>query len=193
MKRYLAAAVLLISLTSCASTDSTGASDDAPVGNNRPSQDPAAAAADARRIAENQAAASAAAAEVEADDGTATFGQTYTWEDDISVTVSEPVPFQPSEYSAVEGAAAHMAFTVTVVNGSASPFDLTMFTASAQSGNTEAEEVFDSSNGFSGSPSTKLLPGRESVFKVGFGVSTPDDIVLQVSPSFEHTEVLFTS
>jgi hypothetical protein len=191
MKRHLAAAALLLSLTGCAGTDSTGATDDAPVGNNRPSQD---AAADAKRIAENAAAASAAAAaEVEADDGTATFGQTYTWEDDISVTVSEPVPFQPSEYSAVEGAAAHMAFTVTVVNGSASPFDLTMFTASAQSGNTEAEEVFDSSNGFSGSPSTKLLPGRESVFKVGFGVSTPDDIVLQVSPSFEHTEVLFTS
>jgi hypothetical protein len=192
MKVRLAAVALLMSLTGCATTDTVGsATDDAPAGSNRPSED---AEAEAKRIAENEAAAAAAAAEEEAANSTATFGKTYTWEDGIAVTVSAPEPFKRSEYAAGgEDAAAYVAFTITVVNGTSAPFDVSMFTASAQSGNTEAESVFDTENKLEGSPSTKLLAGREAKFRMGFGVSDPADIVLEIAPSFEHNSVLFTS
>lgn len=195
--RLATAALFAVALTGCATggVDSSGAtSDQAPVGSNRPSADADAAAdaAEARRLAENAAAAASASAEA-AKVKVSKFGQTYTWEDNVSVTISEPTPFQPSSSAAADEAAAYLAFDVTVVNGSDDVYETSMFGTSAQSGNTEADEVFDTAQGFDGAPSTKLLPGREATFKIGYGVSTPSDIVMEVSPGFEYQAAIFTS
>lgn len=124
-----------------------------------------------------------------------TFGETFTWDDGLAVTVAAPVAFTPSEYAATEDAAAYLAFQITVVNGSDVNVDLTLFTTTLQSGNTEGSMVFDSEQGFEGSPSTPLLPGREAVFKIGYGVSDPNDLVLEVSPDFdfEREPVIYAS
>ncbi len=50
-----------------------------------------------------------------------------------------------------------------------------------QSNNKEAEDVFDAENGLEGSPSTKLLKGRESEWEVGFAVANPKDMVMEVA------------
>lgn len=92
-----------------------------------------------------------------------------------------------------DGAEEYLAFDVTIVNGSEETYDPAFFLASMQSGNTEAEEIFDSENGFEGSPSTSLLPGREAEFRIGFGVSDPDDLVMEVAPGFEYDAAVFTS
>lgn len=68
-----------------------------------------------------------------------------------------------------------------------------MFDASAQSGNVEASQVFDSAQGMEGTPSTTLLPGRESVSTIVFAVTDPDDLVVEVTPGCEYDPAIFTS
>jgi hypothetical protein len=58
-----------------------------------------------------------------------------------------------------------------------------------QSANLEGSQVFDGDMG--GGPQTKLLKGREAVFVIGFGVTDPKDVVLQATPDFGHTAVMY--
>lgn len=130
--------------------------------------------------------------EPEANSGEIAFGETWTWDDGTSVTVSEPEPFTPSEYSAGgEGYDEHLLFTVTVENGSGGPLDLGLFTMTMQSGRSEADQVFDYDAGLEGSPYTTLLDGRTVEFEAGFGVEDPDDLVLQLAPTFDHDDAYF--
>ena len=124
-----------------------------------------------------------------------TFGETYTFENGVALTISAPQPFTPSEYAYVgePAPASFVVFDVTVVNGSAENYDPSMFMASMQSANVEQEQVFDSENGIDGSPSTTVLAGREAAFKLVFGATDPNDLVLEVSPGFEYESAIFTS
>ena len=121
------------------------------------------------------------------------FGDTFTYEDGLVLTVGPPEPFEPTEYAVVEGAKAYVVFEVRVVNGTDAPFDPSATYATVQSGNQEATEIFDSGepNHLEGPPQTSLLPGREAVWRAGFGVADPADIVLEITPSFEHESAIF--
>lgn len=130
--------------------------------------------------------------EPEADSGEIAFGETWTWDDGVSVTVSEPEAYTPGEYSfGGEGYDEHVLFTVTVANESGAGIDLNLFTVSVQSGRTEGEQIFDSENGVDGSPMTTLLDGRDVEFIVAFGIEDPDDIVMQLAPTFDHDDAYF--
>lgn len=122
---------------------------------------------------------------------TATLGQAYTYSNGLAVTVSTPKPYTPSSSAASKQSAAYVILTVTVVNKTPGVYDPVALSISAQSGNTEADKIYDSANGLGGAPSTKVLPGRESTFKVGFGVADPNDLVVQLSPGFEYKDVIF--
>ena len=82
---------------------------------------------------------------------------------------------------------------MTIVNGTSKNFDQVLFSTSMQSGNVEAKQIFDSAGGLGLPPSTPVLPGRESVFKIGYSVQNPNDLVLQVRPSFDYEAVIYTS
>jgi hypothetical protein len=161
---------------------STGGSVDEapPAGSNQGSEEPATEPTDA---------------EVSTGPEELAFGKSYTWEDGITLTVSKPSAFKPSEYTKIEGAKAHMKFTVTVVNKSSGPLDLGLTYITMQSNNKEAEQVFDSENGLEGSPSTKLLKGRESEWDIGFGVANPKDMVMEVAlqDNFERPSLIYTT
>lgn len=118
------------------------------------------------------------------------FGDTMTYTDGLSITVSKGTKFTPSDTSMGKGKF-FVKFTVVIVNGTGKVFDPSMFQATAQSSNVEGDEVFDSAGGMNGGPDTKLLKGREAKFVIGFGVEDPKDIVLEVTPSFEHNSALF--
>lgn len=123
-----------------------------------------------------------------------TFGDTFDYADGLSVTIGQPTEFQPSDSAAfTPGAAAHLRFEVTIANNTGTDYDPNHFLTSLQSGSTEAEEVYDSAQGLGGSPSTTLLDGREVVFSIGYSVSVPDDLVMEVSPDFDRESVIFTS
>lgn len=181
----LSGVTLALSMAACTGGSATDA-DAVTAGSNRP-----AATESAEPVAETSTTTPAPAPATNPK-----FGEAFTWEDGIAVTIGAPTPFTPDEF-AIELAggesAAYLAFEVTVVNGSSANFDPSMFTTTLQSANVEAEEIFDSGNGFGGSPSTTLLPGREAKFKIGYGVTDPADLVLEVSPSFEHEDAIFTS
>lgn len=122
------------------------------------------------------------------------FGETYTYDDGLAVTVSAPKPFTPSDSAvATKQWPAYVSFTVTLSNGTTKNYDPSLFTATLQSGDTEGEQVFDTAQGVDGSPSTQLLPGREARFALAYGVQKPSDLVLQVTPGFSYQPVLFTS
>ena len=56
-------------------------------------------------------------------------------------------------------------------------------------GNSKAEPIYDTD--LEGTPTTKLLKGRESQFLIGYGVADTKDVVLQVQPGFEYESMLF--
>jgi hypothetical protein len=124
--------------------------------------------------------------------GTATFGETFTWRDDLSIVVAPGVPFTPSDTASADDAPAYLVFEITVTNGGTEVYDPAMFTVSMQSGSTEAGQVFDSAQ-LGDAPQTSLLPGRKATWKVAFGVTDPKDLVMQVSPGFEYRDLLVTT
>lgn len=130
----------------------------------------------------------------EASEGQVAFGETWTWEDGTSVTVSEPEAFTPTEFAfGGEGFDHHRQFTISVDNETGESLDLGLFFVTMQSGRSEADEVFDTDNGMEGSPYTTLLDGRSVEFLVGFGVEDPDDMVMELTPSFDYDSAFFTN
>jgi hypothetical protein len=130
----------------------------------------------------------------EAQSSNPTFGETYEWDSGIAITVAPPVPFTPSE-SAVggEGSPAYLQFDITITNGTDEPFDPALVLTTLQSGSVQAEQVYDSAQDFNGGPTTTVLPGRDIAYKVGFGVTEPDDLVLEIAPDFDQDATFFTS
>ena len=120
-------------------------------------------------------------------------GAGFTWDDGVQVEVSELTEFTPSEFAAFDESPAYVRMTVTLTNGTSAPFDPSLMSLSAQSGGREFGEVFDTEAGLGGSPTTQVLPGRSAKYDAGFGVADPADVVLQVTPSFEHNPALFVT
>lgn len=184
-KHILATVLIAATATLGACTSAGPATDEAPVGVNRPTTTAPAA--------ETPAPAAETPTPTPTDDGTAKFGKTYTWTDGLSVTVTTPKAYKPGEYAAgADQFKSSVVFTVTVVNKTGKPYDPSIFMLSMQSGNEEASQIFDSQNNLGGSPSTKILNGREAKFKAAFNVANPKDLVLEVTPGFEYDSVIFT-
>jgi hypothetical protein len=110
------------------------------------------------------------------------------------VSVSQPVIFKPSEYAAgvVAGQKA-VQFVITITNGTGKVYDPSLFNTTASSGGAEASSIFSSSQGISGSPDTKVLPGKKVSFKDAYSVVDPKDITLEVTPGFEYNSAIFTN
>jgi hypothetical protein len=185
MNRLLTAVVVtlfLLTTSSCLATTGGEADSSPPVGANRPSDEPAdepTASTDDQSSGDQQLS----------------FGDSYTWDDGVSLMVSKPKKFKPSEYNEVKGAKAYLKYTVTVVNKSNAPLDLSLTYITVQSSNKEAEQVFDTDNGLEGSPSTKLLKGRESEYDIGFGVADAKDVVMEVAlqDNFERPSLIYST
>lgn len=125
--------------------------------------------------------------------GVAKFGTAYAYKDGLSLTVSAPQAYKPSQYAAgTEGFTTFVSFQVRLVNKTGKAWDPSLFTATVQSGNKEGSQVFDDT--MQGAPRTTLLNGRESEFTVAYGVADPKDIVMEVQPDMlAHDPVVFQS
>jgi hypothetical protein len=123
----------------------------------------------------------AAATSTQAPPSTKKFGGTFSYLDGLSVRVTRPVAFQPSEFAMSTKSPHYVSFTITIVNKTGKTFDPASVSAALQSGDAECDEVFDSANGCNGSPSVKLLNGRQSTYKIGFGVPSTSDLVLDMT------------
>lgn len=120
------------------------------------------------------------------DPGILTLGETFTYSDGLQITVSKPNTVQTSYGPAVS-------FDVTIVNGTDGRYDPSMDFFYAQVGNAEAEEVFDTENGYEGTPMTTLLPGREAIYKVAFEGTDTENLVLEFVPGdFDRGSLIYT-
>ena len=185
----LAVSSLALVLAACgAQTSGAESAATNAAGTNAPSTTaaPAAAAAETEEASETQSASPA-------EEQMPQFGESYTWEDGITVKIGQPKAYKPSQSASVTGDGDAIAFNVTIVNGTGERFDPAMFNATMQSSNVEADQIFDSAKKLGGAPSTTILPKRESSFQVGFTVADKKDLVLEVAPSWDHESVIFTN
>lgn len=113
------------------------------------------------------------------------FGSTFTWDDKVAVTVSEPKPYTPSESAAVDGSfKKFVVVEIVLKNGSDKPYSPgSDFMTSATTGDVEADRVFDSGNGVD-SPMVDVLPGKSLKWKEAYGVNESGDLVLKVENGF---------
>ncbi len=126
-----------------------------------------------------------------ADPGILKMGDSFTYSDGLQITVSKPIAMTSSEYAAPESTSG-LSFTITIVNGTGAKYDPSMGYITAQMGNTEAEEIFDTENGYEGSPMTTVLPGRETTYKVAYAGSDTKNLVLEFAPDFDRGSLIFT-
>lgn len=187
----LAVAILFAGCTATVGDPKPVASE--PAGTNRPaSSAPAATEVEPTAAEETTEAEPTEAEATEEEQDAKPFGSSWTWDDGLSITVSKPKDYKPSEYSGQEGYTKYVMFDVTLVNKSTKAWDPSIFFATLQSGNEEAPEIYDSAK-LKDRPSTKLLKGREVTFQIAFAVKDPKDLVLEVTPDFEHNAALYQS
>ncbi|WZH52917.1 MAG: hypothetical protein PIR53_02730 [Nocardioides alkalitolerans] len=186
----ITAATVALTLSACSDSDSDGKVDnDPPAGSNAAGSKDDADEEDETVIAEE-------VEETEETEEPATnpaFGQAYTWDNGLTVTVSAPEQFQPSEYAFVEGEGTPLKFTITVVNNTGDNYEPVGDYITLQSGNAEAASIYDMET-LSDTPSTVLLDGREIVYSIGFMAADPADLVMEFQPSdYALDSVIFVS
>lgn len=122
------------------------------------------------------------------------FGETNTYSDGLSISVSAPADYQPSDVSsgAVDGQAS-VVFEFVLTNGSTENFDPTLVIATASSAGTEASGIFDVGNDIGFPPSTVVLPGATIKWQQAFSVANPADITMEVTVGFTHDPTIFVS
>ncbi|MEN3121152.1 hypothetical protein [Janibacter sp. LM] len=125
------------------------------------------------------------------DPGILKLGSSFTYSDGLQLTLSKPTQFTPSEWAAPSSDPG-LIFTVTMMNGTGAKFDPTLNSITAQIGNEEAEQIFDSENGLDGGPSTSILPGREVTYKAAFVGTDTKNLVVEIAPDWDHGALTFT-
>lgn len=123
-----------------------------------------------------------------------TFGKgAVKYDDGVTVKLSTPETFTPSDSAFVEGSSDHyVKFTVTVKNASNERVDPVLMYVSLASGETEGMPVYDVVNGLSSPPETAISPGDTRSWVVAFGVTDPADLTAQVSMNdLVHDDALF--
>lgn len=215
---WLAVPALMLSLSACDSEPGSVTSrGDAPASSSSPAASPSKEAASAEETtdasaepeqtqaeesaSEESAETSAESTEADAADeapanpSQPTFGDTYTWNDGVAVTVGKPQPFTPTADAFVEDEALRAqayAFDVTVENGSGEPVDSMETSLQASSGGEQSGMVFDSAAGID-SPTVSIQPGKSLSFTVVFTLKDPADINMDVSPTWMHESVNFAT
>ena len=123
------------------------------------------------------------------------FGDAVTYADGVSISVSAPAEFVPSEYAAGADQGANVVFQLTITNGSDENLNPVTYSRVA-SGGIEASAIFDSGNSMGDiglGPTTVILPGGTITWLEAYSLTDPSSIVFQISPSFDYQDAVFTN
>jgi len=130
-------------------------------------------------------------------DGTivAQLGSGYTYADGLSIAVSRPKRFSPSETAVgVEAKKATALFELTLTNKTERNVDPNLITVTASSGGVEASGVFDAEKRIGGAPQTTVRSGKSITWKQAFSLANLNDITMDVNPDFtRYDTVTFVS
>ena len=127
--------------------------------------------------------------------GTLSFGETNVWENGVQLSVSAPEPYTPSEFAAGADLPDNLVFTITIRNNSSENLEPTPF-PQLSSGGQEASQIFDvtaDGQDVSVPPTTVILPGQSVTWRAAWSVADPSALTMQVAPSFEYQDAIFTN
>ena len=125
---------------------------------------------------------------------TLAFGETYTFDNGATVTLSSPKPYEASGLGAagvVEGQD-NLQVTITIVNSSDESFDFAGW-PTATSGGKDASAIIDLANEVGDTQAGTLAAGEEVSWVEAFSVSDTEDLEITYKPSFLYDAVVFTS
>lgn len=169
---------LMIALTACGSKESAAA-------------DPNASAATVEEPAEQTPPA--------VNEFIKQFGDVITYEDGVSISVSVPTPFTPSnlDYMPLAEGETPVVFKIVLTNNSTDVLEPGAI-AQANSGGKPATYIADVGNPEYGDlglfPTTSVLPGQTLEWFTAFGVADVNDITLEITPApFEYDNAIFTN
>jgi hypothetical protein len=139
---------------------------------------------------------SPAPTEAKATDSLKKFGEVMSWHDGVSISVSEPVPFEASTYAAgVVAGQTNVVYTLVMTNGTDKPIE-PLVRASVSSGGAEASAIYDMGHALGdigGSPTTIVLPGQTVKWLEAYSLVDPSAVTFQVSPTFMYDDAVFTN
>ena len=127
--------------------------------------------------------------------GNLAFGEAMVWEDGVELTVSAPEGYTPGEFAAGADLANNIVFTMTIVNNSSENLEPFPFPR-LSSGGQEASQIFDitaDGQSIGTPPTTVILPGQSVTWQSAWSVADPSSLTMQVSPSFEYDDAVFTN
>ncbi|MGW4929663.1 DUF2510 domain-containing protein [Agromyces sp. NPDC004153] len=121
------------------------------------------------------------------------FGQTIAWEDGVTMTVTPPEPYVPTEVAT--GGASNVVFTLTITNGSPEAISLLTYSQVTSGGQPGAIifDILDTGEEVGVEPSGVLEPGQAVTWREAWSVADPNAITLLDSPTVDHVEVTFTN
>lgn len=125
----------------------------------------------------------------------AAFGTAVTYVDEVSISVSEPAEFTPTEYAAGNDQAYQVVFSITITNGSDANLDPATYSR-VSSGGVEASQIFDFDNSvgdLSYGPSTVILPGGTITWLEAYSITDLQSIIFQIAPSYDYDDAIFTN
>jgi hypothetical protein len=121
------------------------------------------------------------------------FGQTITYTTGVSVSVSAPSPYTPSEEAAgVVAGQQVVQFNVVVTNNSADSVDIAGY-PQATSGGQPAHSITDLGANVGNTPMTTLLAGQSLQWAEAFSVANPADVTFQYAPVMTYKTAIFDS
>ncbi|MFE7777998.1 DUF4190 domain-containing protein [Streptomyces sp. NPDC057445] len=120
-------------------------------------------------------------------------GDSAVYDDDLTITVSEPTAYNPGEF-AIGHTKGNKAYKVTVVieNSGKEKFDAALVTREARAGKdgVKAEEIYD---GKVGEPFTgTVLPGKKATVTWAFDApAAAKNLTVEISPGFEYNATVW--
>ena len=127
------------------------------------------------------------------------FGEVVTYKDGVSISVSAPTAFTPSnlDYLPLPEGQTSLVFKVVLTNNSDKPLKPGAI-AQANSGGKPATYIADVANteypDLGMSPTTTVLPGQTLEWFTAFSVADPANITLDIAPGpFEYDTAIFTN
>lgn len=125
------------------------------------------------------------------------FGEVITYEDGLSISLSQPVPYLPGEYAygALDGQTP-MVFKVILTNGTTEAIDPYTFITVSSAG-AEASSIGDIEHPEYGDiglpPSTSVLPNNTVEWYVAYSIADAASITADVQTGFTYDTAIFTN
>jgi hypothetical protein len=127
------------------------------------------------------------------DDGIYAFDEIASYPNGISISVSSPADYVPTELAAgMVGGHKNVVVNLTLTNNSEEKYEPLVYNT-ASSGGIEAPRVFDASNNITFAPTTTVLPGQSITWQEAYSVADPANITLEASIGFEYDAAIYTN